>query len=90
LTHAKEILYNEASSTLSSSRSLDAKLCRLLFKDTAQATMLCTQDLIENGRVDGIYLSDVEVCSEHGKEQVVYAVKRLIDILCNCYEDSVS
>ena len=71
-------------------KGLSAKLCKALFKENAQASMLCTQDLIENGRVDGVYLSEVEeACNDQSKEQVEWAVKRLIDLLCNCYGDNV-
>lgn len=93
LTYAKDALFKDSPAALSSPRSnaegLSAKLAKALFTDNAQSSMLCAQNLVENGRVDGIYLSDVEaVCNEQGKEQVVHAIKRIIDIMCNCYEEA--
>jgi hypothetical protein len=93
LREVRDTLFTTNAQNFPSSRNnakgLSAKLCKALFNENAPA-LVCAHQLLENGKVDGIYLSEVEeLCNDYGKEQVAHGVKRFIDILCDCFGDTV-
>jgi hypothetical protein len=81
---AKQHNNSNTNNALNDERRLPPKLCRALFKDSAQASVERVHDLIETGKIGGVYVSDVEeLCSVHGKDFVVNALERIFHIFCD-------
>lgn len=65
-------------------KSSSIRHARALFKETEFPSLLSTKVCIEDGRLDGIYISEVEIIhNSYGMDLTERVLTKLIDLFCH-------